>query len=123
MFDQRKGVAGSKIIPKAMLGESLLAEIEPVLIAQGIRQRHPIARAHLVAIRNWLGRYLPSGDLSARETVRGYREAYYHLREVGAWRQALDVLRVSLKVQKQVAYRRWDRFQQELVGEGDSGDG
>jgi len=99
-------------------GEGLLDEIEPALILQGVRQRSALDRAHFIAVKNWLGKYRPAADVFGRSQVQRYREAYYHLREVGAWREAIRVMRVSIRVQKQVAGQRWQRFEEMMKGEG-----
>ena len=103
----------------ATLGRGLLAEIEPALVSQGVREQSSLSRAHFVAIKNWLGKQRSSVNSSIAD-VQGYREAYYHLREVGAWRKALSVMRVTLKVQKQIANQRWRRFEREISDQGES---
>jgi hypothetical protein len=93
-------------------GREILTEIEAALIAQGVKQRHSTHCAHFTAIKNWLGKYQPPIGVSNREQVRGYLEAYYHLREIGALHQAVRVLRVSINIRKKIAYQRWHLFEE-----------
>lgn len=91
------------------LGKSALVEIESRLGAESER-RSVVYRAHLTALRNWLKRYRVAETMSGGERARGFREAYYHLREVGALEQALGVMKVSIRVRKGIADEKWERF-------------
>ena len=99
------------------LGQATLAEIEPFLVLRGDWPQDALHRAHCTAIKNWLGKYQSSEDTLGRERVRGFREAYYHLREIGALRQAISVMKLSLRVQKRLTHQRWTEFEKSLVAE------
>ena len=94
------------------LSRAILAEVEPVLPADRAGERGAINRAHAIAIKNWLGRYRPAARASGQSSVRGYQEAYHHLREIGVLQQALVVKRVSLRIRKAVAMQRWQHFEE-----------
>ena len=94
------------------LGRAVLVEVEPVLLTDGKGERGMIDRAHAIAIKNWLGKYRPTASASGQGSVRGYQEAYYHLRETGMLQQALMVKRVSLRIRKAVARQRWQHFEE-----------
>ena len=106
-------VAVNMLLPKIDLENlpelsiAVLAEVEPVFPANRTGKRGMIDRAHVIAIKNWLGKYRPTASAMGQSTVRGYQEAYHHLGEMGALHQALMVKRVSLRVWKDVASQRW----------------
>lgn len=90
----------------------LLADVEASMISRSAEKEYRLHRAHVVAIRNWLGKYKVPADVSGDERVRGYLEAYYHLRAIGAWQQAVRVRRLSIRVKKDEAMQKWRRFEQ-----------
>ena len=96
-------------------GVSLLAEVEASLVLQSAREGCRLHRAHVVAIRNWLGKYEVPIDALGDERVRGYLEAYYHLRAIGAWKQAVRMRRLSLRVKKDEAVQKWQKFEQSFA--------
>ena len=93
----------------------ILAEVEASLVLQAGKQQFLLYRAHAVAIRNWLGKYRVPADAPGNDRVRGYLEAYYHLRAMGAWPQATRVRRRSLRVKKDEAMQKWQRFEQSFL--------
>ena len=70
----------------AALSEALLSEIERELDAKDGEGRSVLYRAHRVAIMNWLGRYRPLARAAGEDRVRGFEEAYYHLRSMIAYK-------------------------------------
>lgn len=112
-------LAANRVLPEidlenlSDLSKAILAEVEPALCSNKVGQRCVHDQAHVIAIKNWLGKYRPSASASGPETVRGYQEAYHHLREIGVLPQALMVKRVSLRIRKAVAGQRWQRFEEE----------
>ena len=93
----------------------LLADVEVSLISQSAEKGYRLHRAHVVAIRNWLGKYKVPTDASGDERVRGYLEAYYHLRAIGDWQQAVRVRRLSIRVKKDEAMQKWRRFERSFL--------
>ena len=112
-------IAVNRVLPEidlenlSDLSKAILAEVEPALCSNKVGQRCVRDRAHVIAIKNWLGKHRPSASASGPETIRGYQEAYHHLREIGVLHQALMVKRVSLRIRKAVARQRWQRFEEE----------
>ena len=98
----------------AVLSKAVLAEIE--LGVEGGNECSAVYRAHRVALRNWLGKYRSLERVAVSDRVRGFDEAYHHLREMGALEQALGVKRVTLRVRKRLARSRWEAFEQVYKG-------
>lgn len=79
------------------------AEVETTLGAMKFRFQSVLACAHFMALKNWLGEYQISEEISRREKGRGLREAHFHLHEMGAIREMVKMMKVSLHVQKGLA--------------------
>lgn len=52
--------------------------------------------AHLLAIENWLTRYIPPANATNLEKVRGYLEAFHHFCEISQWETASQILLMKL---------------------------
>lgn len=96
----------------ADFSRAVLLLVEANLTANRSEPPSLVYRAHRQALRNWLGRYRISEEMSAQQMSRGLREATYHLRQIGEWRQAVGLMRASLRVHKGLALQKWRRFEE-----------
>ena len=101
----------------AALSEEILSSIESELSAEEGEKRSVLYRAHRMALKNWLGKYRPVEESAVKNKILGFEEAYHHLKEMSALKQALRVKRVSLRVRKQLAVERWRAFEAEARGD------
>ncbi len=98
-------------------GESILAQlgIEPTAIKT---IKPPWKRNKYRAVVNWLMKYKPLSDVTNIEKVKGLVEAFYHLCEVEAWKEAGNIPLVILntptneKLHNQL--QTWGYYQEQI---------